>query len=135
MTIFEKAKELGEMLGQSKEIIQLRQAEENLLGNPDALEVLNAFNSMRQEYIQKGLASGNVELIQEYKKKVLERNEALSQNVITKEYLDKKERMDALFKAVTSILQKSVNGMEEEDNDQASSGCGSGGCGGCSGCG
>lgn len=127
MDIYEKARELGDLISESDELKRLRDAEEAIINNQQALDIFNEFSAIRQEYV--GLMEGNDDQtkIEEVKSRLLEKNDELMKNETTKTYIDSKTAVDNIFKSVTDILMKSVNGTEDED------GCSSSGCSGCGG--
>jgi cell fate (sporulation/competence/biofilm development) regulator YlbF (YheA/YmcA/DUF963 family) len=129
MTIYEKAKELGEMISESQELQNLRFAEETIINNQDALDIFNDFSAIREEYASLMAQGEDGERLEQVKRSLIEKNEALMENHVTKSYIDSKNTVDNIFKTVTDILMRAVNGAEEESQG---GGCSSGGCSGCS---
>lgn len=127
MDIYEKARELGDLISESEELQRLRSAEETIMNNQQALDIFNEFSAIRQEYVSLMEGTDDQTKLEEVKATLLEKNDELMKNETTKNYIDSKTAVDNIFKSVTDILMKAVNGTEDEG------GCSSSGCSGCGG--
>jgi cell fate (sporulation/competence/biofilm development) regulator YlbF (YheA/YmcA/DUF963 family) len=128
MNIYEKAKELGEMISDSQELQNLRLAEDTILHDGQALQIFNDFSAIRQEYMSLLDGTEDEGKLEESRSRLVAKNEELMKNATTRNYMDAKTTVDNIFKSVTDILMKAVNGSDEQ-----ASGCGSSGCGDCGG--
>jgi cell fate (sporulation/competence/biofilm development) regulator YlbF (YheA/YmcA/DUF963 family) len=129
MEIFEKAKELGNMISESKEFLSLRDAEEAIIKDQAAMDLLNAFGSVREEYANALQTTEDEAELEKLKTNLISKNDELMNNTVTKNYIDAKAKVDNIFKTVSDILLKAVNGEHEEEGGCSSGGCGSCGCG------
>lgn len=134
MEIYNKANELAKLISESKELQTLRDAEAALMGSKDALNLINDFNSSREEYVKLLSESEDTAKIEDLKKNIIEKSELLQSNKLTKDYLESKTVIDNMFRTISDILSHAVNGDQEDGcGSDCGSGCGSCGCGG--GCG
>lgn len=131
MEIYEKAKELGNMISESAEFLSLRGAEEAIMKDQPAMDILNEFGAIREEYAHALQTTEDAEKLEAMKQNLVKKNEELLTNTTTKNYIDAKAKVDNIFKTVSDILLRAVNGdqIEEEAGGCSSSGCGSCGCG------
>lgn len=128
MDIYEKARELGDLISESDELKKLRDAEETIINNQQALDIFNEFSSIRQEYANLMEGTDDQSKLEDVKTRLLAKNEEIMKNETTKNYIDSKTAVDNIFKSVTDILMKAVNGSDEE-----SGGCSTSDCSGCGG--
>lgn len=128
MTVFEAARQLGELLLETEEGKQLTAKKEAFDSNKDAQEELMGYTKYREQ-IQAKIQSGQM-TEDEFKKEqeIIDKKIAdLKKNSFINDMVEAENNFGMLFNQVMSILRSTVDGVEE----QGCSGDCSSGCGGC----
>ncbi|NLY44260.1 MAG: YlbF family regulator [Clostridiaceae bacterium] len=128
--IIEKAKELGEMLAESKQYIRLKNAEEAQLNDSKAQDLLKQYNQKRRQaamLIRCGKL--NAEQIESVKKELQEEFNRLYENENIKEYIEAKKDFEQLLNTINSILYFYIG--EENKKGCLPGKCSTGTCRGC----
>lgn len=126
MDIFDNAKQLGMMIAKSDKMERLQKAENALENDVEASEMMETYKQRQIDVVRAtkmGLAKEEVDA---FKLKLLEHQQALNKNAVTKEYLDSKVSFDKFIKDVNQVIMFAITGEE---------GCSPSKCGSCSGCG
>lgn len=127
MDIFDKAKELGQAIIDSKEFVRFKKAEEVQMNDDMAQMLISAYNSKRREASEK-MREGN--LSKEEQKLIIDQLndefEMLSKNKVIAEYINSSKDFEDFHKKVTDIINFFVTGEQD-------SSCG-GKCSSCEGC-
>ncbi|HEX3015557.1 MAG TPA: YlbF family regulator [Desulfobacteria bacterium] len=123
--IIEQARVLANMIGDSKELANLRDAEQKLANDPIAENLIDEYQAGQQKAAvaqQEGR-----ELNEAEQKEFAEVEQKVRNNTTIKVYLETQNAFNGLLDSVNFLIMKAING----DADA----CGSTeGCGGCSGC-
>jgi len=122
-----KAKELGDMIAESREMAELKQAEAELESDDTAKQLLEDLNLLRMELtraIKEGKPEGTIEEINNMVK--LKQQDVMSYRV-TRNFLAAKNAFDNLIKRLNDIMLFAITGEEKGS-------CSSHGCDSCSGC-
>lgn len=123
--IIEQARVLANMIGDSKELANLRDAEQKLANDPIAENLIDEYQAGQQKAAvaqQEGR-----ELNEAEQKEFAEVEQKVRNNTTIKVYLETQNAFNGLLDSVNFLIMKAING----DADA----CGSAeGCGGCSGC-
>ena len=129
MTVYEKARELGEMILETKEGKRFYDAKFIYRGDDNAKEVLTEY--MRYRNILRSKA-GDGSISEEELKSGIQKLNALGdkakENAVVKELMDAEDNFNALVNPVLNILKETVLKDDEEGG-----GCG-GSCSSCGGC-
>ena len=125
--IFETARQLGELIGESKEKIRADKAAFVLNDDKAALELMDGFSKLRDEELEKfegkEPSADEARKLNEFLQSEFEK---LAANDIIKEYLDASREYQMMVSQVDGILQHFISGQDD-------SGC-SGSCSICGGC-
>ncbi len=125
--ILEKAKELGQMIANSKQFEAIKIAEENQAADPEANALMAEFTK-KQEELSVKMANPAItkEEIEEIKKEAQKDFEKICQNKNINAYLEANRAFSSLINQVNTIIGYFIKGKEE-------SGC-NGNCSSCGGC-
>ena len=125
--ILQKAKELGIMIADSREFINMKAAEEKQLSDPEAQKLMMEYAQTRDELSKRASKDGiTKEDFEEIKFESQKAFEKICENENIKAYLEANRKFSSLIEQVNSIIGYFVKGGEE-------SGC-SGNCSSCGGC-
>ena len=129
MTVYEKARELGEMILETKEGKRLYDAKFIYGGDDDAKKVLTEY-MMYRNILRSKAGDGSISE-EELKSEIQKLNvlgEKAKENAVVKELMDAEDKFNTLVNSVLNILKETVLKDEEE-----SEGC-TGICSSCGGC-
>ena len=129
MDVFDKAREVGEMIVNSAEFARFKKAEENQVGSELAQALIAAYNEKRNVTAKK-IQTENISKEEKDNliKELNEEFEILSNNDIIREYIDARKSFDGFYKRVIDIINFSITGEDENGCDESKcSSCG-GGC-------
>ncbi|MCI8805171.1 MAG: YlbF family regulator [Clostridiales bacterium] len=129
MTVYEKARELGEMILETKEGKRLYDAKFIYGGDDDAKKVLTEY-MMYRNILRSKAGDGSISE-EELKSEIQKLNvlgEKAKENAVVKELMDAEDKFNTLVNSVLNILKETVLKDEEE-----SEGC-TGSCSSCGGC-
>ena len=125
MDIIEKAKELGTMIAESKEMEAYNQAEEKMQNDPQALALLTEYQEIQIEMVnatKEGKEAGEIEKIKE---RLIIKDEEINTYETTKGFIAAKADFDRLMHTVNDVIVHAITG--EESCSGSCSSCG-GGC-------
>lgn len=133
MDIFEKARELAEALRDSEAFQTMKQLEERIEADAEALDIMHKITSLEQEIRQameqpdadQAAISQKIQAYQGYRKTAQE-NELLA------EYAEAQETFQSAMSQVNQVISFVLTGRDPEE--ACGEGCCSGDCHGCSGC-
>ena len=126
MTIIEKTRELGEMIRESEEMKAYKEAEIAQQQDEATQECMKAFNLNRLN-LARDMQNGKLS-----REEAVEKNNAAFEKLcedapLVRDYVDKKEKFDALVKQVNNIINFYITGQVEGGCSHDCSSCG--GCG------
>jgi len=128
MDIFEKARELGQMLAASEQNQRVIHAEIAQTNDEEAQKLLMHYNEKRKEIARKMKeGQSGPEEMEAFRNELQNEFNVLLENKNIKEYIEAKKSFDQLVRTVNDILNYYITGEEK-------SGCSSRSCSGCSGC-
>jgi len=123
MDIIDKAKELGNMLKESKQMTELKRAEEALMQDEKGKGLLNELYMLQQEMSNKMSETTDKSVIDDIKERYTKKqNEVLSYN-ITRSYFESKGNFDKLMKQINDVILYSITGQDPCSDDNCAS-CG-----------
>ena len=126
MDIISKAKELGNLIGSSEEMANYKKWEENLARDHKARVILREYQDVQGEMVMAVHENIEKEVLDNIKKKLLEKYDEINDCEITRNYIEAKEKLDILIKKVNDVLVYSITG-EEPCSSHSCNSC-SGGC-------
>jgi len=127
MDIISKAKELGNMIGSSEEMINYKKWEDSLARDHKARVILKEYQEIQSEMVMAVHQNSEKDKLDELKKKLLKKYDEVNECDITRNYIEAKEKLDMLIKRVNDVLIYSITG-EEPCSSNGCSSC-AGGCG------
>ena len=124
MDIFEKTKELGEMIQESEEMKRMKTADAAQLADEEAQKLLQEFNLQRMN-LARDMQEEKIS-----KEEAVKRNNEAFQNMVSssetiKEYVDSKKAFDAVVAKINGILNFYITGQDPNCTHDCST------CGGC----
>ncbi len=126
MDITEKARELGLMLANSKEMLLYREAEALMKSDDKSTKLMNEYKQLQIEMVQLSRNNAEADKIEDCKQRLLSKQQEINEYEITFNYLSSKAGIDALMKKVNDIIVFSITGEPTCSDDKCKS-CG-GGC-------
>lgn len=126
MDILVKARELGELLGESTELNRLKKAEAELENDERGMALLEDQRLLQAELIRAARDKNREVQINDVKDLLISKQNEIDSYFVTHEYVDAKKDFDELMKNVNSVITFAITG--EECSPSKCSSCG-GGCG------
>jgi len=126
MDYLEAAAILGQALLESGEFKKYKEAENNLLSDPKAQQIIMEHKSLQDEMVEAAGNDWSKEDLEKVRDTLLEKQKELNEYEITKQYLKAKQDFEMMMRSVNGILEHFLSGGD-------SAGC-SGSCSSCSGC-
>lgn len=124
MDIFEKTRELGEMIRESKEMAEVKEAEARQEADETAQTLLQEYNLARMNLVR-DMQAGKITHDEAVEKNSKLFDEMLADNEVISNYIEKKKQFDAMVGEINSILNYYITGQEPGCTHDCSS------CGGC----
>ncbi|MCL2415260.1 MAG: YlbF family regulator [Defluviitaleaceae bacterium] len=124
--MFEKARELGQMILESEQSMRLADAKAALNEDENAKNAIEEINSY-QGSLRIAIESGHLsrEQMEKAQKRLSEMQSELAGYPVAKEFFNAQEDLDNLLKGVTFVIETIVKG------GTGCGGCNNHGCGGC----
>ena len=125
MDIFEKTRELGEMIRASKEMEEVKAAEAAQEADENAQTLLKEYNMQRMNLVR-DMQAGKITHEEAVAKNTEAFESTIANNEVISNYIEKKKQFDAMVNEVNQILNYYITGQEP-----GGCGCDCGSCGGC----
>lgn len=124
MDIFEKTRELGEMIENSEEMKRLKIAEGLQAEDAEAQELFGEFNLKRMN-LAKDMQEGKISREEAVKKNNEAFEEMLEKSDLIKDYIDAKKEFDQMISKINGILNYYITGQDPNctHNCSTCSGC------------
>ncbi len=126
MDITEKARELGLMLANSKEMELYKNTEAAMQSDSKSTNLMNEYRQLQIEMVKRSKENAAAEVIEETKQKLLQKQNEINEYPTTLEFLTAKSNLEALMKKVNDIIVFSITGEPTCTDDKCQT-CG-GGC-------
>ena len=126
MDIIEKARELGIMMGNSKEMVLYKKYEAVMQSDEKSNKLMLEYKQLQIDMVKCTREGAAAEIIEETKQKLLAKQQEINEYEITYNYLTAKANLEALMKKVNDVIVFSITGEPTCSEDKCSS-CG-GGC-------
>lgn len=126
MDIIEKAKELGIMMGNSKEMVLYKKYESVMHSDEKSNKLMSEYKQLQIDMVKCTREGAAAEVIEETKQKLLAKQQEINEYEVTNNYLTSKANLEALMKKVNDVIVFSITGEPTCSEDKCSS-CG-GGC-------
>lgn len=125
MDILLKAKELGEMIANSKEMKILKTSEINLDADQQATVLMSEYKNLQIKLVRASREKKSKEEIEEIKASLMAKQQQLNDYETTNNYLEAKSNLDSLMKNINDVITFAITGEEP---------CSPNKCSSCSGC-
>ncbi len=126
MDITEKARELGLMLAESKEMKAYTSSEAAMKSDEKSTQLMKEYKQLQIEMVKVTRENAGTEAIDNTKIKLLEKQQEINDYEVTNNYLVSKSNLEALMKKVNDIIVFSITGETGCTDDKCKT-CG-GGC-------
>lgn len=124
MTIFEKTRELGQMIQDSDEMKAFKEAEANQQNDETTQEAMKEFNLNRLN-LARDMQNGKLSREEAVEKNNKAFEELCEKAPLVKEYVDAKEKFDSMVNQINTIINFYITGSTGECTHDCST------CGGC----
>ena len=124
MTIFEKTRELGQMIQDSDEMKAFKEAEANQQNDEATQEAMKEFNLNRLN-LARDMQNGKLSREEAVEKNNKAFEELCEKAPLVKEYVDAKEKFDSMVNQINTIINFYITGSTGECTHDCST------CGGC----
>ena len=129
MPVLDKAKELGEEISASQEIIRMRDTQNSMLASPEATSLVEEFNIKQKKYME--LRNQGVELTDSQKKDVEDLEKRMLDNPLIVDFFRAQQEFERMLEGINNIISKAISG---EQSSCSGGGCSGDCCSSCSGC-
>ncbi len=130
MSVLDKAKELGEEISSSQELIRMRDTQNLMLANQEASTLVNEFNEKQKRYMT--LQSQGIGLTEEQKRDVEDLEKRMLDNQLIVDFFQAQQNFERMLEEINKIISGAITG----DASSCSEGsCSDDCCTSCSGCG
>ena len=127
MDVLVKAKELGQMIGDSQELNRLKKSEVALESDERGMGLMEDYRLLQIELVKATREKKGEVQIGEIRDMLMSKQTELNTYPITLEYLEAKNNFDGLMKNINDIITFAITGEECSPSKCSScSGCGSG---------
>ncbi len=126
MDITEKARELGLMLAESKEMKAYTNSEATMKSDEKSTQLMKEYKQLQIEMVKVTRDKASTEIIDNVRVKLLEKQQEINDYDVTNNYLVSKSNLEALMKKVNDIIVFSISGETGCTDDKCKT-CG-GGC-------
>ena len=123
--ILDMTVELGNAIKNSEEMENMNKTEEAMLNNNGAKALMDEYRSMHGEFMSEHEKGSDRQTIEAKHMALLEKQNEIENNNITKEFLDASNAFNELIQKVNAILVETIRGEDSCSSDDCSS---------CSGC-
>ncbi len=111
MNIIEKAHELGQMIKECPEMLEMRRCEEAQANDNEAQELLKEFNLKRMNLIR-DMQSEKITREEAAKANTDAFNEMLEKSKVMKDYVEAKKSFDAVVNEINGVINFYITGQE-----------------------
>ena len=123
--IFEKAKELGELIAHSDIKKRADEANRALTGDATAVALINDYNDKRQEkmanFKDRQPSADEAKEINEYLQAEFNK---MAENAIIREYIEANQNLEQVLNQMDQILRSAISGGHDHDCSGSCSSCG-----------
>ena len=124
MSILEKAHALGEEISMSKELSDMKEAEQELMQNFEAQSIIQEFNQKQKQFLS--MQKQGQELTDSQKEEVKVLEQRMMDNPLIHKFFAAQQNFEKVLEEINNIISKAISG----DNAPCSSDC----CTSCSSC-
>lgn len=128
MSILEKAYELGQEIATSKELQDMKEAEQALMGNEEAQKIIQEFNEKQKRFM--AMQQQGLELSQVQKDEVKDLEKRMLDNPLIYEFFKAQQGFEKVLEQINEIISKAIAGENASCGDSCNDDC----CSGCSSC-
>lgn len=124
MDIFEKTRELGQMIQESEEMKRMKAADAAQLSDEEAQKLLQEFNLQRMN-LARDMQEEKISKEEAVKKNNEAFEKMVSESKTIKEYVEAKKAFDAVISKINGVLNFYITGQDPDCTHNCST------CGGC----
>jgi cell fate (sporulation/competence/biofilm development) regulator YlbF (YheA/YmcA/DUF963 family) len=129
LPVLDKARELGEEISASPEIIRMRDTQNSMLASPDASSLVEEFNIKQKKYM--ALKNQGVDLNESQKKDVEDLEKRMLDNPLIVDFFRAQQEFERMLEGINNIISRAISGEQSSCSD---GGCSDDCCSSCSGC-
>lgn len=129
MSILEKAYALGQEIATSKELRDMKEAEQALMGDKEAQKIIQEFNEKQKRFMN--MQQQGLELSQIQKDEVKDLEQRMLDNPLIYNFFQAQQGFEKVLEEINGIISKAIAG----DNACGDASCSDDCCSTCSSCG
>ncbi len=129
MPVLDKARELGEEISSSQELIRMRDTQNAMLASPEASDLVGEFNDKQKKYM--ALRSQGIELNESQQKDVEDLEKRMLDNPLIVDFFRAQQEFERMLEGINNIISSAISG---ESSSCAGGSCSDDCCSSCSGC-
>ena len=128
MPVLDKARELGEEISSSQELIRMRDTQNAMLASPEASNLVGEFNDKQKKYM--ALRSQGIELNESQQKDVEDLEKRMLDNPLIVDFFRAQQEFERMLEGINNIISRAISGESSSCDGACSDDC----CSSCSGC-
>ncbi|KJS14856.1 MAG: hypothetical protein VR69_15285 [Peptococcaceae bacterium BRH_c4b] len=129
MPVLDKARELGEEISSSQELLRMRDTQNAMLASPEASNLVGEFNDKQKKYM--ALRSQGIELNESQQKDVEDLEKRMLDNPLIVDFFRAQQEFERMLEGINNIISSAISG---ESSSCAGGACSDDCCSSCSGC-
>jgi len=124
-----KARELGNLIGESEVLNRLKKAEHSLENDERGMGLMEDYRLLQIELVRATKQNKSEVELADIRNMLLSKQAEISDYPITREFIESKSEFDSLMKNINDVITFAITG--EESTGSKCSSCSGGGCSSC----
>ncbi|MCF8011576.1 MAG: YlbF family regulator [Clostridiales bacterium] len=122
--VLEKARELGDELVKSKELTEMRDAQEKVMQNQEAKAILDQFHEKQK--VLYDMQNQGQEITEGHKKEVEEIEQKMMDNNLLAEFIKTQQSFEKVLQSINDMISQAISGEKESSCESCCPSCDSG---------
>ena len=123
MSILEKAHALGEEISMSKELNDMKEAEQELMQNLEAQSIIQEFNQKQKKFLS--MQKQGQELTESQKEEVKDLEQRMMENPLIHKFFTAQQNFEKVLEEINNIISKAISGNNASCSDDCCTSCSS----------
>ncbi|MCG8400897.1 MAG: YlbF family regulator, partial [Firmicutes bacterium] len=115
MSILEKAHALGEEISMSKELNDMKEAEQELMQNLEAQSIIQEFNQKQKKFLS--MQKQGQELTESQKEEVKDLEQRMMENPLIHKFFTAQQNFEKVLEEINNIISKAISGNNASCSD------------------
>jgi len=121
MSILEKAYELGQEIATSKELNNMKEAEQELMRDEVAQKIIQEFNEKQKNFMT--MQQQGLELTESQKADVKDMEQRMLEHPLIYRFFEAQQGFEKVLEEINNIISKAISGEQASCSDDCCSGC------------